>query len=48
MSGKGDKPRPMNIKKETYDERWERIFGNNDERRKREKESDHNSRIRGR
>tara|TARA_B100000035_G_scaffold113237_1_gene96098 strand:- start:146 stop:271 length:126 start_codon:yes stop_codon:yes gene_type:complete len=27
MSGKGDKPRPMNINKETYDERWDRIFG---------------------
>lgn len=27
MNGKGDKRRPMAIDKETYDERWERIFG---------------------
>ena len=29
MNGKGDKRRPMAIDKETYDERWERIFGKN-------------------
>lgn len=31
MNGKGDKRRPMAIDKETYDERWERIFGKDKE-----------------
>ena len=28
MSGKGSKPRPLSVDQKTFDENWDRIFGN--------------------
>jgi hypothetical protein len=27
MNGKGDAPRPMNVKKQQFDDNWDKIFG---------------------
>ena len=29
MSGKGSKPRPLSVDRNTFDDNWDRIFGNN-------------------
>lgn len=29
MSGKGSKPRPLSVDRKTFDDNWDRIFGNN-------------------
>lgn len=30
MSGKGSKPRPIQVDRETYESNWDRIFGKRD------------------
>ena len=32
--GKGSTPRPFSVDKETFDNNWDRIFSNNEKRRK--------------
>jgi hypothetical protein len=43
MAGKGDKPRPMNVDRKTYEDNYDRIFNKNkqsDEYRRREQALD--------
>tara|TARA_B100000085_G_scaffold280834_2_gene306424 strand:+ start:622 stop:771 length:150 start_codon:yes stop_codon:yes gene_type:complete len=35
MNGKGDKRRPMAVDRETFDERWDRIFNNKNKKTKK-------------
>jgi hypothetical protein len=30
MAGKGDKPRPIEVDRKTFEDNWNRIFGNKD------------------
>lgn len=34
MAGKGSKPRPFSVDKQTYSDNWDRIFGKKDKEKK--------------
>lgn len=43
--GKGDKPRPLSVPKEEFDNRWETIFGKKTKEEKPKEESNETDKV---